>query len=82
MSLNLKYFQQALEHLNKNPNGNGLTVSDEEVEENAITTQEGKIKLAQAMVAPIRRKLDYQGIARRILPLTPIVKKRKYVLCA
>lgn len=31
----------------------------------AIMTQDGKIALAQAMANPIRRNLDYQGIARR-----------------
>lgn len=31
----------------------------------AIMTHEGKIALAQAMANPIRRTLDYQGIARR-----------------
>ncbi len=33
----------------------------------AIMTQEGKVALAQAMANPIRRNLDYQGIARRAL---------------
>ncbi len=33
----------------------------------AILTQEGKIALAQAMANPIRRNLDYHGIARRAL---------------
>src|ERR1019366_3112500 len=33
----------------------------------AIMTQEGKIALAQAMANPIRRNLDYHGIARRAL---------------
>src|SRR3972149_3002865 len=30
----------------------------------AIMTHEGKLALAQAMANPIRRNLDYQGIAR------------------
>lgn len=38
----------------------------------AILTQEGKIALAQAMANPIRRNLDYQGIARRTLVLDPL----------
>lgn len=62
-----------------------LTVSDEKVEgfiKNAIATQEGKIKLAQEMAAPIRRKLNYQGIARTILSTSIAEKRRKYVLCA
>lgn len=33
----------------------------------AINTQEGKIALAQSMANPIRRNLDYHGIARRAL---------------
>ena len=35
--------------------------------ERAIMSQDGKIALAQAMANPIRRNLDYQGIARRAL---------------
>ena len=38
----------------------------------AIMTQDGKIALAQAMANPIRRNLDYQGIARRTLVLDPL----------
>ncbi len=33
----------------------------------AMNTQEGKIALAQSMANPIRRNLDYHGIARRAL---------------
>lgn len=33
----------------------------------ALSTSEGKLALAQAMANPIRRNLDYQGIARRAL---------------
>ena len=38
----------------------------------AIMTMDGKIALAQAMANPIRRNLDYQGIARRTLVLDPL----------
>jgi len=38
----------------------------------AIMTQEGKIALAQAMANPIRRNLDYQGLARRTLVVDPL----------
>jgi hypothetical protein len=38
----------------------------------AILTQEGKIALAQAMANPIRRNLDYHGIARRALVVDPL----------
>lgn len=40
----------------------------------AIMTQEGKIALAQAMANPIRRNLDYQGIARRLLVVDPLAQ--------
>jgi len=38
----------------------------------AIQTQDGKIALAQAMANPIRRNLDYHGIARRALVVDPL----------
>lgn len=38
----------------------------------ALLTNEGKIALAQAMANPIRRNLDYQGIARRTLVVDPL----------
>lgn len=38
----------------------------------AIMTQEGKVALAQAMANPIRRNLDYHGIARRALVVDPL----------
>lgn len=38
----------------------------------AIMTTEGKVALSQAMANPIRRNLDYQGIARRTLVLDPL----------
>lgn len=40
----------------------------------AIMTQEGKIALAQAMANPIRRNLDYHGIARRALVVDPLAQ--------
>lgn len=33
----------------------------------AVFSPAGKIALAQAMAAPIKRNLDYQGMARRVL---------------
>lgn len=38
----------------------------------AMLTQDGKIALAQAMANPIRRNLDYQGMARRCLVVDPL----------
>lgn len=50
-----------------------LTNSDKDnLISKAILTQEGKLALAQAMANPIRRNLDYQGIARRVLVLDPL----------
>lgn len=38
----------------------------------AINSAEGKVALAQAMANPIRRNLDYHGIARRALVVDPL----------
>lgn len=38
----------------------------------AINREDGKIALAQAMANPIRRNLDYHGIARRALVVDPV----------
>jgi len=51
------------------------SLSDEKRDElisRAIMTQDGKIALAQAMANPIRRNLDYHGIARRALVVDPL----------
>lgn len=50
-------------------------VSDDRTDElvsRAILTQDGKVALAQTMANPIRRNLDYQGIARRLLVIDPL----------
>lgn len=44
-----------------------------------INSSEGKAKLAQAMIAPIRRNLNYQGLSRQILNITQI--QRYYYIC-
>jgi hypothetical protein len=52
-----------------------VALSDEKRDElisRAIMTQDGKIALAQAMANPIRRNLDYHGIARRALVVDPL----------
>jgi hypothetical protein len=60
------------------PSNSGLVgagVSDDKRDElisRAIMTQDGKIALAQAMANPIRRNLDYHGIARRALVVDPL----------
>lgn len=38
----------------------------------ALLTNEGKIALGQAMALPIRRNLDYAGVARRALVVDPL----------
>src|SRR5271166_5483781 len=61
------------------PSNQGLAgqpaLSDDKRDElitRAIMTQDGKIALAQAMANPIRRNLDYHGIARRALVVDPL----------
>jgi hypothetical protein len=61
------------------PSNTGLagqvSLSDDKRDElisRAIMTQDGKIALAQAMANPIRRNLDYHGIARRALVVDPL----------
>ena len=52
------------------------TYNDEQRDElisRAIMTHEGKLALAQAMANPIRRNLDYHGIARRALVVDPLM---------
>ena len=44
----------------------------DELVSRAILTQDGKVALAQSMANPIRRNLDYQGIARRLLVVDPL----------
>lgn len=47
---------------------NNLTDTQREsIIESALETDEGRTALAQAMVEPIRRSLDYQSVGRRIL---------------
>ena len=44
----------------------------DELVKRALTTEGGKIALGQAMANPIRRNLDYQGVARRVLVVDPL----------
>jgi len=47
---------------------NGLTDQDKlKVVEAALNTDEGRVALAQAMVEPIRRSLEYQAVGRKLL---------------
>lgn len=86
-TLNASNFQEALSALTKYaaimqdnlPSNIGLAgqpgLNDEKRDElvaRAIMTHEGKLALAQAMANPIRRNLDYQGIARRALVVDPL----------
>lgn len=61
------------------PSNTGLagqpSVSDNRKDEMlsmALSTQDGKIALAQAMANPIRKNLDYHGICRRALVVDPL----------
>lgn len=44
----------------------------DEMIKRALLTTEGKIALGQAMALPIRRNLDYSGVARRALVVDPL----------
>jgi len=47
---------------------NGLTDQEKlEIVEAALNTDEGRVALAQAMVEPIRRSLEYQAVGRKLL---------------
>jgi len=43
-----------------------LLSEEEQILFQALSTGEGRSALAQSMMAPIRRSLDYQGIGRRL----------------
>jgi len=45
----------------------------------ALLTSEGKIALGQAMALPIRRNLDYAGVARRALVVDPLMAIKNFV---
>jgi hypothetical protein len=85
--MNAGSFKEVLQNLAKyasilddnTPSNQGLagqpSLSDDKRDElisRAINTQDGKIALAQAMANPIRRNLDYHGIARRALVVDPL----------
>ncbi len=47
---------------------NNLTPEQKEaVIAQALNTDEGRVALAQAMVEPIRRSLEYQAVGRKLL---------------
>jgi len=49
-------------------NKDGLTYDEKEaVIAQALSTEEGRVALAQAMVEPIRRALEYQAVGRKLL---------------
>lgn len=53
--------------------GQPLSVEQrDELISRAIMSHDGKVALAQAMANPIRKNLDYQGIARRALVVDPL----------
>jgi hypothetical protein len=44
-----------------------INAARENLMANAISTESGRIALGQAMVEPLRRVLDYQGVGRQLL---------------
>ena len=60
---------------NSNSPATEPAVSDVEKESllaKALTTERGRVALAQAMANPIRRNLDYQGVGRKALRVDPL----------
>jgi len=57
------------------PDSNGMVI-DPQVRENIISqyiqSSGGRQRLAQAMVAPLRTRLDYSGMARRVFMVEPL----------
>lgn len=49
-----------------------IITDEDEVIARDTTFDDFKRRLAQSMAAPIRRRLDYQGIARKIFSVTPL----------
>jgi hypothetical protein len=75
---NILKYASVLEELQ--PSNTGLaqrpTFTDNQRNElikRALTTQDGKIALGQAMANPIRKNLDYQGVGRRVLVIDPLI---------
>lgn len=61
------------------PSSNSLTAAPsmkegqrDEMIHQALSTQQGKTALGQAMAGPIRRNLDYQGVGRKALVVDPL----------
>ena len=57
-------------------------LSDEQKQQiiaEALETEDGRAALAQAMVEPIKRELEYSGIARKLLMVDEVEKVATYV---
>jgi hypothetical protein len=69
-------FAQALSNgVNTNSPATEPSTSDAEKEallSKALTTERGRVALAQAMANPIRKNLDYQGVGRKALRVDPL----------
>lgn len=69
-------FAQALSNgVNTNSPATEPSASDAEKEallSKALTTERGRVALAQAMANPIRKNLDYQGVGRKALRVDPL----------
>lgn len=62
-----------------NKNGKIDQAIIDQIVSSAITSEQGRSKLAQAMIAPIRARLNYSNIARTMSCLGPF---KKYYVCA
>ena len=71
----VSYAQALATGPNSNQPAGEPSVSDGEKEallSKAISTERGRVALAQAMANPIRKNLDYQGVGRKALRVDPL----------
>lgn len=45
----------------------------------AMKTPEGRVKLAQSMMQPLRRNLDYQAIGRKVFPVQELPQRALHI---
>jgi len=71
----VKYAAVVEEASSANSLSQGTSLNDSQRDElikQALSSQEGKVALGQAMANPIRRNLDYQGVGRKALVVDPL----------
>lgn len=74
---NIVKYASLIENMQPSSSASAISaqLSDDQRDEmikTALLNEEGKIALGQAMANPIRRNLDYQGVARKALVVDPL----------